>query len=152
MQKNVGYKVAWNILSKPWAVILLPRRRSPRSVEASTQTATCGVFIPKICAIYIEIYDIFFNQNQPKTSVECPSRPRFLTILATAWKDFGTILDGFLERRNRQIDRTEQTDRQNCSFATFRFSAVAGTQLCCALDNSTKNIKIIWDLLFTINH
>ena len=46
--------------------------------------------------------------KQPQT----PSRPRFLTILATIWKDFGTILDGFLERRNRQIDRTEQTDRQ----------------------------------------
>ena len=46
--------------------------------------------------------------KQPQT----PSRPRFLTILATIWKDFGTILDGFLERRNRQIDSTEQTDRQ----------------------------------------
>ena len=39
--------------------------------------------------------------KQPQT----PSRPRFLIILATIWKDFGTILDGFLERRNRQIDR-----------------------------------------------
>ena len=46
--------------------------------------------------------------KQPQT----PSRPRFLTILATIWKDFGIILDGFLERRKRQIDRTEQTDRQ----------------------------------------
>ena len=70
---------------------------------------------------------------------QAPSRPRFWTILATIWKDFGRILDGFLdrflERRNGQIDRTgRETDRQNCSFVTFRFSAVAGTQLCCALD------------------
>ena len=57
------------------------------------------------------------------------------------WRRFGRILDGFLdrflERRNGQIDRTgRETDRQNCSFVTFRFSAVAGTQLCCALDTS----------------
>ena len=70
---------------------------------------------------------------------QAPSRPRFWTILATICKDFGRILDGFfdgfLEGRNGQIDRTgRETDRQNCSFVTFRFSAVAGTQLCCALD------------------
>ena len=28
---------------------------------------------------------------------QTPSRPRFWTILATIWKDFGIILDGFLE-------------------------------------------------------
>ena len=59
------------------------------------------------------------------------------------WRRFGRILqrildgflDGFWERRNGQIDRTgRETDRQNCSFVTFRLSAVAGTQLCCALD------------------
>ena len=55
------------------------------------------------------------------------------------WRRFVRILegllDGFLERRNGQIDRTgRETDRQNCSSVTFRLSAVAGTQLCCALD------------------
>ena len=70
---------------------------------------------------------------------QTPSTPRFWTILATIWRDFGKILDGFLdgflERRNGQIDRTgRETDRRNCSFVTFRLSAVAGTQLCCALD------------------
>ena len=31
--------------------------------------------------------------KQPQT----PSKPRFLKMLATIWKDFGIILDGFLE-------------------------------------------------------
>ena len=36
---------------------------------------------------------------------QTPSRPRFWTILATIWKEFGIILDRFLGRRNVQIDR-----------------------------------------------
>ena len=57
---------------------------------------------------------------------------RFVKIFERILDGF---LDGFLERRNGQIDRIgRETDRQNCSFVTFRLSAVAGTQLCCALD------------------
>ena len=35
---------------------------------------------------------------------QTPSRHRFWIILGTIWKDFGIILDGFLERRNSKID------------------------------------------------
>ena len=35
---------------------------------------------------------------------QTPSRPRFWTILATIWKDFGIILDRFLERFSDKLD------------------------------------------------
>ena len=38
--------------------------------------------------------------KQPQTRL----RPRFWTILATIWKDFGIILDGFLERFSNKLD------------------------------------------------
>ena len=77
------------------------------------------------------------GRRHASKQLQAPSRPRFWTILATIWKDFRWIFGWILERRNKQIDRTgRETDRQNCSFVTFRFSAVAGTQLCCALDNN----------------
>ena len=73
-----------------------------------------------------------WGEDMPQSSPRLPPDLDFEPF----WRRFGRILDGildgFLEKRNGQIDRTSrETDRQNCSFVTFRFSAVAGTQLWC---------------------
>ena len=47
------------------------------------------------------------------------------------WKD---AMDRQTEQAERQIDKI-------AAFGTFRLSAVAGTQLCCALDNTKQTMK-----------
>ena len=75
------------------------------------------------------------GRRHASKQLQAPSRLRFWTILATIWKDFRWIFGWIFERRNGQIDRIgRETDRQTCSLVAFRLSAVAGTQLCCALD------------------
>ena len=76
---------------------------------------------------------------------QTPSRPRFWTILATIWKDFGIILDGFLERFSNKLDPYSRNyplavlgglRPPLLRGAHLEERTVAGTPLCGARDNT----------------
>ena len=112
-----------------------PKRRPrcaknrPRAAPEASRKRPTGALEPKHAT------------KQPQT----PSRPRFWTILATIWKDFGIILNGFFQTNWIQ---TLETIRWQCwggcappdppLLRGFHLEerTVAGTPLCSARDNS----------------
>ena len=107
-------------------------KNRPRAAPEASRKRPTGALEPKHAT------------KQPQT----PSRPRFWTILATIWKEFGIILDGFLERFSDKLDPYSRNyplavlgglrpPRAPPLLRGFHLEerTVAGTPLCGARDN-----------------